>query len=115
MQIQDVLYYVIWAVLFFLMMRYGCGAHMMGHRHHHHDSHVPIESPPASVVPPIPDRATDPVCGMTVETSAAKTAAYKGQVYYFCSQKCREKFEASPETYTKLGSVVSLQKEHYHG
>lgn len=35
MQLQDVLYYVFWAGLFFVMMRYGCGAHIMGHGHHH--------------------------------------------------------------------------------
>ena len=114
MQIQDVLYYVVWAGLFFLMMRYGCGAHIMGHRHHH-NSHVPTQSLPPNVLPPVPDQAKDPVCGMTVETSAAKTAVYKGQNYYFCSQRCREKFEASPELYTRPGSVVALQKEHHHG
>ena len=35
MHLQDVLYYGFWAGLFFLMMRFGCGAHIMGHRHHH--------------------------------------------------------------------------------
>ena len=114
MQIQDVLYYLVWAGLFFLMMRYGCGAHIMGHRHHH-GSQLPTKTPPANVLLHSPDRATDPVCGMPVEASTAKTTAYKGQIYYFCSQNCREKFEASPSTYTKSGSVVTLQKEHHHG
>ncbi len=36
MHLQDVLYYGFWAGLFFLMMRFGCGAHIMGH-HRHHD------------------------------------------------------------------------------
>ena len=115
MQIQDVLYYVVWAGLFFLLMRYGCGAHVMGHRQHN-NSDVPTERPPPNVLPLVPDQAKDPVCGMTVQTSAAKTAVYKGQNYYFCSQRCREKFEASPELYTKQpGSVVPLQKDHHHG
>ena len=30
MQIENVLYYLAWAGLFFVMMRYGCGAHVMG-------------------------------------------------------------------------------------
>jgi hypothetical protein len=32
--LQNVFYFVL-AGLIFIMMRYGCGAHMMGHRHHH--------------------------------------------------------------------------------
>ena len=35
MHIQDILYYVFWAGLFIVMMRFGCGAHIMGHSHHH--------------------------------------------------------------------------------
>ena len=37
MHIDDVLYYGFWAGLFFLMMRFGCGHHIMGHgdRHRH--------------------------------------------------------------------------------
>ena len=113
MPIQDVLYYLIWAGLFFLMMRYGCGAHIMGH-HNHRDPHVPIERPPASVLLPDTGRAKDLVCGMQVEASTAKTAAFKSQIYYFCSHNCREKFETSPGLYTKLERAVSIQQEHHH-
>jgi hypothetical protein len=35
MQLQDVLFFLFWAGLFFVMMRFGCGAHIMGHGHHH--------------------------------------------------------------------------------
>lgn len=38
MQFQDVLYYGFWAGLFFLMMRFGCGHHIMGHSHHRHNT-----------------------------------------------------------------------------
>ncbi len=44
--------------------------------------------------------ATDPVCRMRVDArSAASTAEYQGQTYYFCSQGCLEKFQAEPSTY----------------
>jgi YHS domain-containing protein len=99
MQIQDILYYVFWAGLFFVMMRFGCGAHIMGHGHHHHAAAVPDPAPGTGVKPPVPERVTDPACGMNVQTSVAKTAAYRGQIYYFCAQKCREKFESAPESY----------------
>jgi Cu+-exporting ATPase len=45
-------------------------------------------------------RATDPVCGMRVDPQAAKhRLAYKGQDYFFCSGRCRERFEAEPDKF----------------
>ncbi len=42
----------------------------------------------------------DPVCGMDVDPSHAKgTSDYKGQTYYFCSDHCKAKFDASPQQY----------------
>jgi YHS domain-containing protein len=44
--------------------------------------------------------ATDPVCGMTVEEGDAPGKSdYEGQTYYFCSQDCKEEFDANPEDY----------------
>jgi Cu+-exporting ATPase len=44
--------------------------------------------------------ATDPVCGMKVDPAAAKHRfAYRGQAYFFCSARCRTRFEAEPEKY----------------
>ena len=86
MHLQDVLYYVFWAGLFFVMMRFGCGAHIMGHGHHHHTSDPDYDTATSTAALP-PGQAIDPVCDMSVETSTAKTAAYQGGIYYFCSQK----------------------------
>ncbi len=42
----------------------------------------------------------DVVCGMDVDTTtAAARAEYKGQTYYFCGARCKEKFSASPAQY----------------
>jgi Cu+-exporting ATPase len=50
------------------------------HHHHHH--------------------AVDPVCGMKVDPHTAKhRASHEGRPYYFCSARCKEKFEASPGQY----------------
>lgn len=51
--------------------------------------------------------ATDPVCGMTVDTtSAAGTAEHQGQTYYFCSTQCVRDFKADPEQYVgRTGSA----------
>ncbi|WP_218626178.1 heavy metal translocating P-type ATPase [Bradyrhizobium sp. dw_78] len=47
--------------------------------------------------------ATDPVCGMKVDPATAKHRfSYKGQDYFFCGARCRERFEADPEKF--LGS-----------
>jgi uncharacterized membrane protein YraQ (UPF0718 family)/YHS domain-containing protein len=41
--------------------------------------------------------ALDPVCGMQVKTvNAAASTGWKGGTYYFCSDRCREKFESDP-------------------
>ena len=42
----------------------------------------------------------DPVCGMDVDAAtAAGRTEYKGQTYYFCSSRCKEKFALTPEQY----------------
>lgn len=42
----------------------------------------------------------DPVCGMDVETAtAAGRTLHKGQTYYFCGAKCKDKFDANPEQF----------------
>ena len=41
--------------------------------------------------------AIDPVCGMQVEkANAPATALHEGQMYYFCSDHCRERFAVNP-------------------
>lgn len=41
----------------------------------------------------------DPVCGMKVGANTELTVQKHGQTYYFCSRKCREKFEQDPGRY----------------
>ncbi len=116
MQFQNVLYFLLWAGLFVVMMRFGCGAHVMGHGHHHGGSGADNGRNPAGSGqwrPPAQD--VDPVCDKTVETATAKSAAYQGHVYYFCSQDCREKFEAAPASYVKGANAAPHEMEHHHG
>ena len=61
---------------------------------------------------------TDPVCGMALDTSKAVGSTYsdvvrlledpqipgasvthRGATYYFCSEACKERFEADPEKF----------------
>ena len=42
----------------------------------------------------------DPVCGMAVDPRSAKhKTEHRGNIYYFCSARCRERFEAEPTKY----------------
>ena len=44
--------------------------------------------------------AIDPVCGMRVDPATAKHhCTYKSEDYFFCSGRCRERFEAAPEKF----------------
>lgn len=45
---------------------------------------------------------TDPVCAMSVDPShAAGSVVHDGRTYYFCSNSCRQKFQADPKRYLK--------------
>src|SRR6516164_8756736 len=47
-----------------------------------------------------PSHARDPVCGMAVDPVTAKHRSdHAGHTYYFCSSRCRERFEAEPARY----------------
>jgi Cu+-exporting ATPase len=49
---------------------------------------------------PAPKTERDPVCGMSVNPSAAKHIyEHDGKKYYFCAASCAEKFKADPQKY----------------
>lgn len=50
----------------------------------------------------------DPVCGMTVTDLTKSHTEWQGQDYYFCSEKCLQKFIATPEAYVKTEDAVSV-------
>ncbi len=41
----------------------------------------------------------DPVCGMAVTSASEHRFAHEGETHYFCSARCREKFQAAPARY----------------
>jgi Cu+-exporting ATPase len=47
----------------------------------------------------------DPVCGMAIDpTAATPHSEHAGQAYYFCSSRCRDKFDAESERYLAPGA-----------
>jgi Cu+-exporting ATPase len=62
------------------------------HCHHDHQDHHRDEADEGLV--------RDPVCGMTVDPTGGKPSLdHEGRNYRFCSDGCRNKFEAAPEEY----------------
>ncbi len=78
--------------LFFLMMRYGCGAHMAHGGHGGHSGH-------GSHGADNEIKHTDPVCGMVVDMNQGYGKMHQDQLYRFCSRNCLDRFEADPEKY----------------
>jgi len=56
--------------------------------------------------------ALDPVCGMQVETANAPASIlHDGAPIFFCSDRCRSRFEANPQRYTARSVIRESQKE----
>lgn len=48
-------------------------------------------------------RVHDEVCGMTIDAEdAAASLEFLEVTYYFCSERCRKKFEAHPERFVPV-------------
>lgn len=93
---------LIFAVLFFFMMRFGCGSHM---KHEHKSGAADGETGATS------QNDIDPVCAMKVEKDQGYGLMHEGQLYRFCSRDCLDKFESDPEQYV----TESLTHENqYH-
>lgn len=101
---SPIVYFLLWAVLIFLMMRFGCGAHVMGHGHRRHPDRSDHGDSPA--------RAIDPVCGMTVDVATSRTSTHRRRNYYFCSTDCGDKFGAAPDRYADRFDTQPMEA-HY--
>ena len=95
---EGLLSLLLFAGLFYFMMRFGCGAHMV----HGHGGHG---QPGREVPEPTAESASglDPVCGMTVAADQGYAKVHDGRRYRFCSRVCLDKFEAKPESYATGG------------
>lgn len=80
---------LVFAGLFYLMMRFGCGAHMI-HGHHHGHGHSGHKRG---------EMHRDPVCGMEVAPDQGYGKVHDGQTIRFCSRACLDKFDTDPECY----------------
>ncbi|CDX42909.1 Copper-transporting P-type ATPase [Mesorhizobium sp. ORS 3359] len=68
--------------------------------HNHHHSHGASCCSAKTAASAAETVIRDPVCGMTVDPAAGKpTAEHGGRTFHFCSERCRTKFVAEPESY----------------
>ncbi|MFC1664852.1 YHS domain-containing protein [Pseudomonadota bacterium] len=79
--------FLLFAVLFYVMMRFGCGAHMVHGRHGKH-----TESKPKDI---------DPVCGTEIKIEEGYGKMENGTLYRFCSKECLDSFDNNPGQYIK--------------
>ena len=84
---------LLFAALFYFMMRFGCGAHMVHGSHGGHEGRGMPE-------------AKDPVCGMPVPFGEGYAMMFKGRQHRFCSRKCLDQFEREPERYLASEGVA---------
>ncbi len=49
----------------------------------------------------------DPVCGMTVTDQSSHQSAHLGRTFFFCTTKCKTKFDANPMQYMKVSAEKS--------
>jgi len=91
---DGLLSFLLFAGFFYLMMRYGCGAHMI-HGHSQKSGSVP--------------KPIDPVCGMEVNDDQGYGKVHEGVLYRFCSRSCLNKFDQMPEKYMRLNEQGERQ------
>ena len=99
---------LIFAALFFVMMRYGCGRHMMQSGHAHHGMQRDTDTPHTT---DNKQQSIDPVCGMTVQAGHGYIKLHHGRQYHFCSRDCLDRFETDSARYLSQPS----HDEHHEG
>ncbi len=84
---------LIFGVVFYLLMRLGCGARMV--------HGMTLSGSAGTRAGGESVETTDPVCGMTVEAADSISEEHGGRVFRFCSEDCHRRFKAHPEMYAK--------------
>jgi YHS domain-containing protein len=85
--------YLIASVLVISVVRSIIGIVLKGFSDLFHPAAPPQKGPGVSNVPVGGELKKDPVCGTFISTSTAFQKRVGGEIYYFCSDECRDKFK----------------------
>ena len=65
---------------------------------------------PGLPILPAAPREKDPVCGMMVDPQkAAGKVEHAGKTYYFCSERCAERFRNEPEKFLAAPGTAGME------
>ncbi len=105
---SGLLSFLLFGALFFVMMRFGCGAHTAHGGHGGHSPQRDRESDQAVTASShhALDAGVDPVCGMKVEPGSGYASVHRSKTLRFCSRDCLDRFEAQPERYLGAGAMT---------
>jgi len=90
---EGLLSLLIFAGLFYFMMRFGCGAHMI--HGSHHGGHEKTDN----------NKHIDPVCGMEVDINSGYGKMHNEALYRFCSRDCLDKFDAEQDKFIQSQTI----------
>jgi len=82
---EGLLSVLFYAALIYLMIRFGCGAHMFRKTKKSTDDDA--------------SKHIDPVCGKDVPPNEGYGEMHAGQLHRFCSRQCLDAFDADPDRY----------------
>jgi YHS domain-containing protein len=78
---------IVFALLFYFMMRFGCGAHMT-HGHHSHTDNAQDQQ-----------ELFDPINGEQVEENEGYGKLHNGKLYRFTSKENLNEFDKNPDKF----------------
>ena len=90
--------FLLFAGLFYFMIRHGCGAHMT---HGHHEKKTEKTN------------TIDPVCGREINVDKGYGKLQEGNLFRFCSRQCLDEFDKDPEKFIKQTSIISNKKNDH--
>ncbi len=93
------LWFLLLAGGFVLMMRFGCGAHM-AHAGHGRSMEMAGDGRAPTIRSSAGEStAVDPVCGMAVPVDQGYAEVYQRRLLRFCSRRCLDTFDAAPHRF----------------
>tara|TARA_R100001377_G_scaffold36904_2_gene20542 strand:+ start:299 stop:607 length:309 start_codon:yes stop_codon:yes gene_type:complete len=93
MVMEGLFSFLLFAGVFYFMMRHGCGAHIT---HGHLDKKAEKKL------------FYDPVCGLEVADDEGYGKLQDGNFYRFCSKQCLDEFDEKPENFIEQKNIVSI-------